>query len=435
MEDTIKISLQITAKTWLKDTHGLFDYEIKDNINQNNLTVTGSGSLIRENDEIKNKSNFEMKLNKDNIKIRELCKYNFDKNLNYYYIENSIERNLDCSEENITKLENKLWFVIQAKDKNIPETINNYENCYECSVGDIIKLGRVKYLITESRINGITKSIKDYNDCIFNMIPTIKEDSENKNPTCKICLCSENDDKNDIFVHLCNCSGSIEKIHLSCLKSWIKTKLERVNQKRNNFIFKKFNCEICNKPYPLNFKYKDKIYSLLDLKIPPINSNYIILESLNQLKDKNNIKNIQLIQIKEGNNISIGRSIESDIRINDISVSRNHAILSLRNGKLYLFDSKSKFGTLVLLKDKIYLKNNLSYLNLQIGRTFIKINEIKSDKIKNKDFKKIFICNSNTQSSVSDEEIEKKKNINKPLFIVKKYEKNESNEGNENKNS
>ncbi len=148
MEDTIKISLQITAKTWLKDTHGLFDYEIKDNINQNNLTVTGSGSLIRENDEIKNKSNFEMKLNKDNIKIRELCKYNFDKNLNYYYIENSIERNLDCSEENITKLENKLWFVIQAKDKNIPETINNYENCYECSVGDIIKLGRVKYLIT-----------------------------------------------------------------------------------------------------------------------------------------------------------------------------------------------------------------------------------------------------------------------------------------------
>ena len=46
MEDTIKISLQITAKTWLKDTHGLFDYEIKDNINQNNLTVTGSGSLI-----------------------------------------------------------------------------------------------------------------------------------------------------------------------------------------------------------------------------------------------------------------------------------------------------------------------------------------------------------------------------------------------------
>ena len=438
MEEPIKISLQISAKTWLKDTHGLFDYEIIDKINQNNLIVTGSGSLIRENDEVKNKSNDEMLSNKNNIKIRELCKYNFDKNENCYYIENSIERNLECTEENITKLENKLWFVIQSIDKNIPEQINNYENCYECSIGDIIKLGRVKYIITETRINGITKSIKDYNDCIFNIIPTIKEDLENKNPICKICLCGENDDENDIFIHLCKCSGSIEKIHLSCLKSWMRTKLERFNKKRNNFIFKRFNCEICNQPYPLNFKYKDKIYSLLDLKIPSINSNYIILESLNQLKDKNNIKNIQLIQLKEDSNVSIGRSIDSEIRVIDISVSRNHGFLSLRNGKIYLFDYKSKFGTLVLLKDKIYLKNNLSFLNLQIGRTFIKINEIKSDKIKNKDFKKIFICNSNTQSSVSDEETEKKKNITKTLFIVKKYEKNErneENEENENKNS
>ena len=55
MEEQNKKSLQILAKTWSKDTHGLFDYEIIHELNSNNFTVTGSGSLIRENDEVKNK--------------------------------------------------------------------------------------------------------------------------------------------------------------------------------------------------------------------------------------------------------------------------------------------------------------------------------------------------------------------------------------------
>ena len=117
MEDQNNKSLQILAKTWSKDTHGLFDYEIIDELNSNNFTVTGSGSIIRENDEVKNKDTSEMIFNKDNLKIRELCKYSFDEKENSYYMENYIEPNLDCTEENITKLENKLWFVTQAIDK------------------------------------------------------------------------------------------------------------------------------------------------------------------------------------------------------------------------------------------------------------------------------------------------------------------------------
>ena len=433
MEDQNNKSLQILAKTWSKDTHGLFDYEIIDELNSNNFTVTGSGSIIRENDEVKNKDTSEMLFNKDNLKIRELCKYSFDEKENSYYMENYIEPNLDCTEENITKLENKLWFVIQSKDKNIPKVRKNYKNCYECSIGDIIKLGRVKYIITETRINGETKSIKSINDYIFNIIPNIKEYEESKNLICKICLCGENECDNDIFINLCNCCGSMEKIHLSCLKSWIKTKRESFQKKLGiSYIFKKFNCEICNKPYPLNFKYKEKIYSLLDLKIPTNYSNYIILESLNQIKEKNNMKSVQLIQLKEGCNITIGRSNESDIKVIDISVSRNHAVINYHEGKIYLFDVKSKFGTLVLMKNKVYLKNNLTSLNLQIGRTFIKISEIKNDNGKNNGSNNLFICNSNTQSSVSDDEVEKKKTFIKPLFIVQKCEKNERNDKNKN---
>jgi hypothetical protein len=431
MSEHIKRFLNIKAKTWLKDTHGLFDYEIMNESKVNNLIVSGSGYLIRENDEVKNKDLSEMKLNKYNIKIRELCKYSFDEKEKSYYIENHIDRNLNCTEENITKLENKLWFVTQAVDKkNLNEHIN-YKNCYECSIGDIIKLGRVKYIITEIRINGITKSIKDSDDYIFNIIPTIKEYDDDKNLTCKICLSGENENENDIFVNLCNCCGSMEKIHLSCLKSWIKTKRESYQKKLGtSYIFKKFNCEICNKPYPLNFKYKNRIYSLLDLKIPSNYSNYIILESLNQIKEKNNMKSIQLIQLKENSYVTIGRSNDSDIRVIDISVSRTHAVICYHDGKIYLFDSKSKFGTLVLMKDKVFVKNNLSSLNLQIGRTFVEISEV--NKNKNKDNNNIIIANSNTQSSVSDDESDKKKTFTNPLFIVKKCEKNEKSKKNKN---
>ena len=45
--------------------------------------------------------------------------------------------------------------------------------------------------------------------------------------------------------------------------------------------------------------------------------------------------------------IKIGRSAESDLRVNDISVSRIHAFIKLQGSKIVLSDNKSKFGTLV----------------------------------------------------------------------------------------
>ena len=45
--------------------------------------------------------------------------------------------------------------------------------------------------------------------------------------------------------------------------------------------------------------------------------------------------------------IKIGRGKENEIRINDISVSRQHCTLIVREGKAYLQDNGSKFGTLI----------------------------------------------------------------------------------------
>lgn len=52
----------------------------------------------------------------------------------------------------------------------------------------------------------------------------------------------------------------------------------------------------------MKFKFGLKEYDIIDLNRPQ-DKNYIILESLNQLKDKNNYKSIQIITLKANERI------------------------------------------------------------------------------------------------------------------------------------
>lgn len=87
------------------------------------------------------------------------------------------------------------------------------------------------------------------------------------------------------------------------------------------------------------------------------------------MKENNNIKSIHVICLDEQNKIVMGRGHESDVRINDISVSRAHATLSFLNGKIKIRDLKSKFGTLVLIKKDLPILEKK--IQLQIGRTYL----------------------------------------------------------------
>ena len=96
----------------------------------------------------------------------------------------------------------------------------------------------------------------------------------------------------------------------------------------------------------------------------------MILESLTYIKDKKNYKNIYAIKLTE-DEISIGRNSKNDIIDKDISVSKFHAVLkfNIETGNITL-KNKSKFGTLVLVKNNIKLKDNKK-IYLQVGRIFI----------------------------------------------------------------
>jgi len=66
----------------------------------------------------------------------------------------------------------------------------------------------------------------------------------------------------------------------------------------------------------------------------------------------------------------MGRGHDSDLRINDISVSRKHASLEYREDGFYIVDYQSKFGTLVLKSDCVTISSH-SHQTVQIGRTYI----------------------------------------------------------------
>lgn len=66
----------------------------------------------------------------------------------------------------------------------------------------------------------------------------------------------------------------------------------------------------------------------------------------------------------------MGRGHESDLRINDISVSRLHAMIKYKNGKFLLEDNVSKFGTLVLINKRTPLSPGYNKA-VQIGRSVI----------------------------------------------------------------
>jgi predicted component of type VI protein secretion system len=69
---------------------------------------------------------------------------------------------------------------------------------------------------------------------------------------------------------------------------------------------------------------------------------------------------------------SLGWGHESDLRINDISVSRLHASLQYKNDQFVMLDCRSKFGTLALHHGDLNLEIGMTQ-TLQIGRTVITV--------------------------------------------------------------
>lgn len=431
--------VNLTIKTWISDSNGIYNYKSDiTNINQADAAYTDSVYIIREKNKIiEEKQHY---IYDDEIEGQILLYIRKSlKDKNSFEIVNPIRKFIEKNEYNINDLNRRPWFIV-----NTQNGYNNENEEYNLNEGDIIKLGRRKFEIIKKNINANYKTIsldnpENYNiskinekkGSIFNI--NIKknqykinkrkignkkiikddsennslgneindpnniedEDTENENEKCRICFGSKSTRENP-RLKLCSCHDSI---HFECLKAYLKTKIEiRENEKLTvkTYICNKYNCDVCLKPYPVRFRIPefDKIYELIDLNRPP-ELDYIILESLDYIKEHNNLKILHFVELN-GDDIKIGRYDTNDIIDTDISVSRKHAILKFNkeNGKLYLENLSEKFGSLILIKGNIKLKEK--NIHFQVGKSYIKacLSDVAETEIKNGSIKNHVVTNS-----------------------------------------
>ena len=348
--------LNISAKTWKKDSYELIDYDSRQ-LNEDNLETKNEGYIYR------NLNKIEFSANEKVTNIPE-------KLLEIKKIENNVKLELNeyqLDEDENIKTPNSTWFLLRR------EYLDERMNEYNLKEGDILKIGRITIRIKSikfkknSEINPNFKEIQENNT--KNMQETNKQQ---QNKTCRICYLEE-EDANNPLIQPCICSGSMKYIHLNCLKKWLNTTVFiKIESKElcNIYLYKKAECELCKTIFPDSIKHKGKIYDIFDFYNDF--NNCLIIESLTLDKNKN--KYLYVINLEAPNNrINIGRGHGSQVILNEISVSRIHSILNINKSskKVFISDNNSKFGTLILVQtNNINMKIGLK-LHLQIGRTYL----------------------------------------------------------------
>ena len=368
------ISLQIESKSWIKDTEDLFDFETKD-IKYKSFNLTNENkisyliSTLNENNEneielIRSNKVLQDKINSNPKTIKVISEIIYNKqNSNFSFINPLYSENFNklFTKENCERI----W-----KNNSKNEEIEIHEN-------DIFKLGRVRLKFDKiifnnntGRNNTLNTGINIFNTNshinILNNSNLLTSEKYDFKYNCRICYRNDSD-INDPLISPCKCSGSMGYIHFKCLKSCIDAKIQK--KKEENFIsytWKSFNCEICLYPYPKYIKFKNMIYPLVDIDTSKFNQYCLCDYSLFDDNQKKAFHRGYIIfKIEDDNEITLGRNQSNGVKLKDISVSRKHCYIIKRNGKLYIKDLNSKFGTLQYIKKKfdIQIDDNLDLLS------------------------------------------------------------------------
>ena len=357
--------VELKTASWDRDTFGLFDYEFEQYKLerfrfQRNVTIGRNKHMNKEGmvcwDSREESKDFQ------NIgEILNIMKVNqVDKDKSKYEVE------LFKTEEEqlgIQKNPQSMFLVVRSlkKEDGIAQ------RGYKLNPGDVIKMGRVEYKVTEiKKFDEKTRSTleihmadnqnlmmdRKYQDKLFDVTDQVDKevDTEEEN-ICRYCL-QENiceDLIDDLLIRPCKCKGSGQNVHLFCLREWIKRKI--LSENNNSVItynWKQLECEVCKTNWPMMIRYKSDIRRLINVEKP--DQPYILIEKIS--KDEENAHKMSAMSLLLGNtskDIVIGRGGQSDLKLEDISISRMHCKVKFCDNQFVLVDNNSKFGTLIEL--------------------------------------------------------------------------------------
>jgi hypothetical protein len=122
---------------------------------------------------------------------------------------------------------------------------------------------------------------------------------------------------------------------------------------------------------------KYMMVSIMKFDLPNDENDYMILESIKSAPakvihvfDLKHCNGLTDNANKDQNEFKVGRSVETDMKIADISVSRVHSLIKVVNNELILEDNGSKFGTLVKINKPIELLSVLDQNDNEYNRNY-----------------------------------------------------------------
>jgi hypothetical protein len=222
------------------------------------------------------------------------------------------------------------------------------------------------------------------------------------NEVCRICY--DSGETENPLIAPCKCSGSMQYVHLQCLRKWMDGRLS-VNTNTQDqgtttvsYFWRNLDCELCKLSYPTTVECPSKripgSVELVDLyELPKPEPPYVILESNIKVPVSANSstgstsgytfqKGLHIMSLSKGrSSVVVGRGHEADVRINDISVSRFHGVIRFlqstsgngaRKSQIVIEDRGSKFGSLIAVKGPIPLDLGVP-VSIQSGRTITTI--------------------------------------------------------------
>ena len=396
-------SLKIHCNTWNKDAHALFDYESEE-INKNIFTLGKGGKIIR--DEEKGETKYEPDNHDEGFFLTgghsssaEGCLINF---FNEYGAHTNILKKIKdeykYNKESITEVQNMIYYVItQAELKGIKREYKSEYN-YKPNINDIIRFGRVQFIVRSMKDKSISNDNNDllnedneYNKPIF-----LPNDNSNlktnysKSIICDLCQKKETDIANNPIINICPCK-KCPLFHLNCFKNEYIKKEKIFQYHEKNYMggnlkiiyFINFLCPFCNEPYNPIVKKGNNFYNIMpysfDKKIY-----HIILESINFVKEGVFCVMIIIFTFPNKNEeYYLGRGHEASFKISDISISRVHAKIYLKDDNIIIDDLGSKFGTLLLVRKNIDVNEMIEKkMKIQIGRSVLWVEDEETEKNK-----------------------------------------------------
>jgi len=389
-------SCKINCVTWAKDAHALFDYESEE-ISKDIYTLGKGGKIFLDGEKGTTKYEPDNQeegffLTSGHTSSSEGCLINFFNEYGAHtVVTKKIKDEYEYNKQNITEVQNMLYYVVAQKELKGIKREYKTEYYYKPKLNDIIRFGRVQFIVRSMKDKSTenNKDESDNNKSIFlpNDNSNLKKNLGNKILVCEFCDKKETDNINNPIIKVCPCK-KCPLLHLNCFKNdYIKKDkmFYYSNKDYNSGTLKivsliNYLCPYCNEPYNPIIKINSKFYNTLPYSFDK-NNYHIILESINFVKD--GVYCIMIIIFTFPNKkeeFFLGRGHEASFKISDISISRVHAKIYLKEDNIVIDDLGSKFGTLLLVRNNVDVNEMLEKkMKIQIGRNVVWLDKDEND--------------------------------------------------------